>query len=176
MPCCDKLSSPNFSQKLQSKPTTKLKHLKMKIQASVVWCTCRSFGNFHQLFRAEPKTRRNQRISQCLAHATLSGMVTTTALKWWPVSPFQPSSNWTTQSNEIHRLINTCSLSQMIFPPGEMLPIHLSRLGWCTQTKLNYSLDCPDELLALRELDVDEDEEESDAAVLGPALGQQTLQ
>jgi hypothetical protein len=45
----------------------------------------------------------------------------------------------------------------------------------CTQARSNYSLDCPDELLALLELEVDDDEE-SDVAELGPAFGQHTLQ
>ena len=54
------------------------------------------------------------------------------------------------------------------FPPFPFWDVH--------SNKSSYSLDCPDELLALRELDVDEDEEESESALLGPALGQQTLQ
>ena len=58
---------------------------------------------------------------------------------------------------------------------GEMIPIHMSPLGCALKQDQNYSLDCPDELLALLELEVDDDEE-SDVAELGPAFGQHTLQ
>ena len=73
------------------------------------------------------------------------------------------------------RLINSLGSSYDLFFHGcdDTYP-HVP-FGMCTQARSNYSLDCPDELLALLELEVDDDEE-SDVAELGPAFGQHTLQ